>query len=175
MSASGLARMADRWGNKEMSVYNYTAATLAGEEVGLETWRGRVLLIVNTASECGFTPQYAGLEALYKKLEPRGLTILGFPCNQFGGQEPGSEAEIGQFCQKNYGVTFPMFAKVDVKGPQSHPLFQYLTQAKPGILGTEAIKWNFTKFLIDRNGNPVARYAPQTKPEELEAPISKLL
>lgn len=158
-----------------MTVYKYSAVTLAGGEVGLEAWRGRVLLIVNTASECGFTPQYAGLEALYRKLEPDGLTILGFPCNQFGGQEPGNAAEIGAFCQKNYGVTFPMFGKVDVKGPHAHPLFQYLTEAKPGILGTEAIKWNFTKFLIDRNGDPVARFAPQTKPEELEAPIRKLL
>lgn len=158
-----------------MTIYKYDAATLAGETVSLETWRGRVLLIVNTASECGFTPQYAGLEALYRKYEPQGLTVLGFPCNQFGAQEPGSEAEIGAFCEKNYGVTFPMFAKVDVKGANAHQLFQYLTQAKPGILGTEAIKWNFTKFLIDRNGDPVARYAPQTKPEELEAPIQKLL
>jgi glutathione peroxidase len=158
-----------------MSVYKYAAATLAGEEVRLEMWRGRVLLVVNTASECGFTPQYAGLETLYRKYGPEGLTILGFPCNQFGGQEPGSEAEIGAFCQKNYGVTFPMFAKVDVKGPNAHPLFQYLTQARPGILGTEAIKWNFTKFLIDRGGEPVARYAPRTKPEEMEAPIQKLL
>ncbi|HVW75677.1 MAG TPA: glutathione peroxidase [Rhizomicrobium sp.] len=158
-----------------MTIYKYTATTLAGEEVGLENWRGRVLLIVNTASACGFTPQYAGLEALYRKLEPEGLTILGFPCNQFGGQEPGSDVEIGAFCQKNYGVTFPMFSKVEVKGPHAHPLFQYLTQAKKGFLGTEAIKWNFTKFLIDRNGEPVARYAPQTRPEELEAPIRKLL
>ena len=158
-----------------MSIYKYTAANLAGEEVSLETWRGRVLLIVNTASECGFTPQYAGLEELYRKHEAAGLTVLGFPCNQFGAQEPGDAAQIGAFCQKNYGVTFPMFAKVDVKGPGAHQLFQYLTQAKPGILGTEAIKWNFTKFLIDRDGDPVARYAPQTKPEELEAPISKLL
>ena len=158
-----------------MTIYKYTATTLAGEDVELEKWRGRVLLIVNTASECGFTPQYTGLEALYRKLEPEGLTILGFPCNQFGGQEPGSEVEIGAFCQKNYGVTFPMFSKVDVKGPHAHQLFQYLTQAKKGFLGTEAIKWNFTKFLIDRNGDPVARYAPQTKPEELEAPIRKLL
>ncbi len=158
-----------------MTVYDYTATTLAGEEAGLENWRGRVLVIVNTASECGFTPQYAGLETLYRKLEPDGLTVLGFPCNQFGGQEPGNEAEIGAFCHKNYGVTFPMFAKVDVKGPSAHPLFQYLTQAKKGFLGTEAIKWNFTKFLIGRHGEPVARYAPQTKPEELEAPIRKLL
>jgi len=158
-----------------MTIYNYNAATLAGEEVGLGNWRGRVLVIVNTASECGFTPQYAGLETLYRKLEPEGLTVLGFPCNQFGGQEPGNEAEIGAFCQKNYGVTFPMFAKVDVKGPSAHPLFQYLSQAKPGFLGTEGIKWNFTKFLIGRDGEPVARFAPQTKPEELEAPIRKLL
>jgi glutathione peroxidase len=158
-----------------MSIYKYTAITLAGEDVSLETWRGRVLLIVNTASACGFTPQYAGLEALYRKYEPRGLTVLGFPCNQFGAQEPGNEVEIGAFCEKNYGVTFPLFAKVDVKGGNAHQLFQYLTQAKPGLLGTEAIKWNFTKFLIDRNGDPVARYAPQTKPEELEKPIEKLL
>ena len=158
-----------------MTIYKYTAATLAGEEVALENWRGRVLLIVNTASQCGFTPQYAGLEALHKKLEPQGLTVLGFPCNQFGAQEPGSAEEIGAFCEKNYGVTFPMFAKIDVNGTNAHQLFQYLTQAKPGILGTEAIKWNFTKFLIDRDGEPVARYAPQTKPEELEAPIRKLL
>jgi glutathione peroxidase len=158
-----------------MTIYKYTAATLAGEEVALENWRGRVLLIVNTASQCGFTPQYAGLEALYKKLESQGLTVLGFPCNQFGAQEPGSAEEIGAFCEKNYGVTFPMFAKIDVNGTNAHQLFQYLTQAKPGILGTEAIKWNFTKFLIDRDGEPVARYAPQTKPEELEAPIRKLL
>ena len=158
-----------------MSIYKYSAGTLGGEEVSLETWRGRVLLIVNTASECGFTPQYAGLEALYRKYEPQGLTVLGFPCNQFGTQEPGSEAEIGAFCEKNYGVTFPMFAKVDVKGANAHQLFQYLTQAKPGILGTEAIKWNFTKFLIDRNGDPVARYAPQTKPEELKQDIERLL
>jgi glutathione peroxidase len=158
-----------------LTVYKYSAANLAGEEVGLEKWRGRVLLIANTASECGFTPQYAGLEALYKKLEPLGLTVLGFPCNQFGGQEPGSEADIGAFCQKNYGVTFPMFSKVDVNGADAHPLFQYLTRAKKGLLGTEAIKWNFTKFLIGRDGEPVARYAPQTRPEELEAPIRKLL
>jgi glutathione peroxidase len=158
-----------------MTVCKYTAPNLGGDDVGLVAWRGRVLLIVNTASQCGFTPQYAGLETLYRKLEPEGLTVLGFPCNQFGGQEPGSDAQIGAFCQKNYGVTFPMFAKVDVNGPNAHPLFQYLTKAKPGILGIEAIKWNFTKFLIDRAGNPVARFAPQTTPDELEAPIRKLL
>ncbi|MGZ5926710.1 MAG: glutathione peroxidase, partial [Rhizomicrobium sp.] len=122
-----------------------------------------------------FTPQYAGLEALYEKLHGEGLTILGFPCNQFGAQEPGSEAEIGAFCQKNYGVTFPMFSKIEVNGARAHPLYQYLKDAKPGVLGTEAIKWNFTKFLIGKDGEPVARYAPNTKPEELEAPIRKLL
>jgi glutathione peroxidase len=158
-----------------MTIYKYTATSLSGEEVPLETWRGRALLIVNTASKCGFTPQYAGLQALYEKLEPQGLTVLGFPCNQFGQQEPGNAEEIGVFCQKNYGVSFPVFAKIDVNGPNAHALWRYLTRDKPGILGTEAIKWNFTKFLIDRNGDPVARYAPQTKPEDLEAPVRKLL
>jgi glutathione peroxidase len=158
-----------------MSIYKYTATSLDGEEVPMETWRGRVLLIVNTASQCGFTPHYAGLEALYRKHQAEGLTVLGFPCNQFGAQEPGGAAEIGAFCEKNYGVTFPIFAKIEVNGPGAHPLFRYLTRDKPGIVGTEAIKWNFTKFLIDRDGNPHARYAPQTKPEELDAPILKLL
>jgi glutathione peroxidase len=158
-----------------MSIYSFTATSLTGEEVALETWRGRVLLIVNTASACGFTPQYAGLEALYKKLEPAGLTVLGFPCNQFGAQEPGDEAAIGAFCEKNYGVTFPMFAKIDVNGATAHPLWRYLTKDKPGFLGTEAIKWNFTKFLIDRDGSPAQRFAPQAKPEDIEAPIRKLL
>jgi len=158
-----------------MSIYKYTAKTLAGEEVPMAAWRGRVLLIVNTASQCGFTPQYAGLEAMYQKHKNDGLTVLGFPCNQFGAQEPGDEAQIGAFCEKNYGVTFPMFAKIDVNGANAHPLFQYLTRDKPGILGTEAIKWNFTKFLIDRDGDPVSRHAPQVKPEDLEASIQKLL
>ena len=158
-----------------MSVFDFTATLLNGEETSLSRWRGRVLLIVNTASACGFTPQYAGLQALYDKLEPRGLTVLGFPCNQFGAQEPGTADEIGAFCQKNYGVTFPVFAKVDVNGPNAHPLWRYLTQEKPGILGTEAIKWNFTKFLVNRDGIPVARYAPRDKPEALEKAIEKLL
>jgi glutathione peroxidase len=158
-----------------MALHDFTAKLGTGEEQSLAAYRGQALLIVNVASKCGFTPQYAGLEELYRKHEAAGLTVLGFPCNQFGAQEPGDAAQIGAFCQKNYGVTFPMFAKVDVKGPNAHQLFQYLTQAKPGILGTEAIKWNFTKFLIDRSGDPVARYAPQTKPDELEAPIRKLL
>ncbi len=158
-----------------MSVYDFTATRLDGREQSLADFRGRVLLIVNTASACGFTPQYAGLERLYEKLEPQGLTVLGFPCNQFGAQEPGGAAEIGAFCEKNYGVTFPLFAKIDVNGASAHPLFQYLKDEKPGLLGIEAIKWNFTKFLIDRSGEVVARYAPQTKPEELEEPIRKLL
>ena len=158
-----------------MSVYEFSAARLDGHEEKLADYRGQVLLIVNTASACGFTPQYAGLEALYGKLHGDGLTILGFPCNQFGAQEPGSEAEIGAFCQKYYGVTFPMFSKIEVNGANAHPLYKYLKDAKPGLLGTEAIKWNFTKFLIDKDGEPVARYAPNTKPEELETPIRKLL
>ena len=158
-----------------MTVYDYSALRLDGHEESLGGFRGQVLLIVNTASQCGFTPHYAGLEALYTKLQGDGLTVLGFPCNQFGAQEPGGEAEIGAFCQKNYGVSFPMFAKIEVKGEHAHPLYKYLKDAKPGLLGTENIKWNFTKFLIGRDGVPVARYAPQTKPEELEAPITKLL
>jgi glutathione peroxidase len=157
-----------------MSVYDYSARRLDGHEEKLSAYRGQVLLILNTASQCGFTPQYAGLESLYTKLHGDGLTVLGFPCNQFGAQEPGSEAQIGVFCEKNYGVSFPMFAKIEVNGSYAHPLYKYLKDAKPRVLGSEAIKWNFTKFLIDRNGEPVARYAPQTKPEELEAPIRKL-
>jgi glutathione peroxidase len=158
-----------------MSIYDFTANRLDGHPESLSDYRGQVLLIVNTASACGFTPQYAGLEALYEKLHGQGLTVLGFPCNQFGAQEPGDATEIGAFCEKNYGVSFPIFAKIEVNGPGTHPLFQYLKDAKPGLLGSEAIKWNFTKFLIGRDGEPVARYAPQTKPEELEAPVKKLL
>ena len=158
-----------------MSVYDFSAQRLDGREESLEAYRGQVLLIVNTASQCGFTPQYGGLETLYENLHDDGFTVLGFPCNQFGAQEPGSEAEIGQFCAANYGVTFPMFAKIEVNGERAHPLYKYLKDAKPGLLGTEAIKWNFTKFLIGKDGEPVARYAPNTKPEDLEAPIRKLL
>ena len=158
-----------------MSVHDFTAKRLDGQEESLAAYRGKVLLIVNTASACGFTPQYAGLEALYEKLGPEGFAILGFPCNQFGAQEPGSESEIGTFCQKNHGVTFPMFAKIEVNGANAHPLYKYLKDAKPGLLGTEAIKWNFTKFLIGKDGEPLARYAPNTKPDELEAPVKKLL
>jgi glutathione peroxidase len=158
-----------------MSVYDYSAARLDGHVEKLDHYRGQVLLIVNTASQCGFTPQYGGLEGLYIKLHGDGLTVLGFPCNQFGAQEPGTETEIGIFCEKNYGVSFPMFAKIEVNGEHAHPLYKYLKDAKPGLLGSEAIKWNFTKFLVGRDGEPVARYAPQTKPEELEEPIRALL
>jgi len=157
------------------SVYDFTAATLQGKEVSLADYRGQVLLIVNTASKCGFTPQYEGLEKLYEELHPKGLTILGFPCNQFGSQEPGTADDIGQFCQVNYGVSFPMFAKIDVNGAHAHPLYKFLTHEKRGFLGTANIKWNFTKFLIDRAGNVVARYGSTTKPEQIRSAIEKLL
>lgn len=157
------------------SVYDFSARLLSGEEISLSRWRGRVLLIVNTASQCGFTPQYAGLQQLYEKFEARGLSVLGFPCNQFGAQEPGEATQIGAFCQANYGVTFPMFAKIDVNGPDADALFQFLKKEKSGLLGTEGIKWNFTKFLVNRAGQVVGRYAPQTKPEELAEPITALL
>ncbi len=141
----------------------------------MSAFRGQVLLVVNTASQCGYTPQYQGLQALYEKFHPQGLSILGFPCNQFGAQEPGDEAAIGAFCEKNFGVNFPMFAKIDVNGPNAHPLYDFLKREKPGLFLTEAIKWNFTKFLVDRDGQVVGRYAPGVKPEDLEKPITKLL
>lgn len=158
-----------------MNAYDFEAASISGELVGLARYHGKVLLVVNTASDCGFTPQYQGLEAVYKKFHDRGFEVLGFPCNQFGAQEPGTEAEIGAFCEKNYGVTFPLFAKVDVNGENAHPLFKHLKEAAPGVLGTEAIKWNFTKFLINKDGSVYKRYAPQTKPEEIVEDIEKLL
>ena len=157
------------------SIYDFSAKTLDGREISLGDYQGKVLLIVNTASKCGFTPQYEGLESLHKQYGARGLAVLGFPCNQFGAQEPGDEAEIANFCSLTYDVSFPMFAKVDVNGDNTHPLFQYLKAAKPGLLGTEGIKWNFTKFLVDRNGEVVERYAPATKPAELEKTIEGLL
>ncbi|KVG63629.1 glutathione peroxidase [Burkholderia pseudomultivorans] len=157
------------------TLYSFSAQTLAGAPVSLDAYRGKVLLIVNTASECGFTPQYAGLQKLYDQYATRGFFVLGFPCNQFGKQEPGDAAQIGAFCERNYGVTFPMFAKIDVKGEHAHPLYRYLPDEAPGILGLKAIKWNFTKFLIDREGRIVKRYAPSTKPEEIAADIEKLL
>jgi glutathione peroxidase len=158
-----------------MNVFDFQAALLDGTPIALSRYRGKVLLIVNTASACGFTPQYKGLEEVYRQFRERGVEVLGFPCNQFGKQEPGGEAEIGAFCEKNYGVTFPLFAKVEVNGPDSHPLFQHLKQAAPGVLGTELIKWNFTKFLVGRDGEVVKRYAPQTKPESIVADIEQLL
>jgi glutathione peroxidase len=156
------------------TVYDFSARLLNGEDVSLSRWQGRVLLIVNTASACGFTPQYAGLEDLYEEFGDDGLTVLGFPCNQFGQQEPGSGTEIADFCARNYRITFPMFEKVEVNGPDAHPLFQFLKTEKRGLLGTDSIKWNFTKFLVDRQGKPAARFAPQAKPEDLEGPIRKL-
>jgi glutathione peroxidase len=158
-----------------MTAYDFNATALDGQPVDLARYRGKALLIVNTASACGFTPQYQGLEELQRRYADQGLVVLGFPCNQFGRQESGSEAEIGAFCEKNYGVTFPMFAKIDVNGDDAHPLFRFLKGEAPGVLGTEAIKWNFTKFLINKDGAVVKRYAPATKPEELTGDIEKLL
>ncbi|UFN48887.1 glutathione peroxidase [Roseomonas sp. OT10] len=154
---------------------DFTALALDGHEVSLADYGGQVLLVVNVASKCGFTPQYEGLEALYRKLHPRGFTVLGFPCNQFGGQEPGDAEEIARFCVSNYRVTFPLFAKVEVNGPDAHPLFRWLKGERKGVLGTEAIKWNFTKFLIGRDGQVVDRFAPTTKPAEIEGRIEALL
>jgi glutathione peroxidase len=156
-------------------LYDLTVNDIAGKPVRLDRYQGKVMLVVNTASKCGFTPQYKGLEALYRKYHDQGLEVLGFPCNQFGAQEPGDEQEIARFCATNYDVTFPMFAKIDVNGDTTAPLYRYLKREKPGLLGTEAIKWNFTKFLVDRSGNVVARYAPNDTPESLEAEITKVL
>ncbi len=158
-----------------MTAYDHSARSLDGTECPLSEFRGQVLLIVNVASRCGFTPQYAGLETLYRKYRDRGFAVLGFPCNQFGSQEPGSEAEILAFCATTYDVSFPLFAKVEVNGADAHPLYRYLKGERPGILGTEAIKWNFTKFLVDRNGAVVKRYAPTDKPEDLDAAVAALL
>jgi glutathione peroxidase len=157
------------------TVYAFTAKNIDGEPVSLADYRGRVLLIVNVASKCGFTPQYDGLEKLYEKYRERGFDVLGFPSNQFLSQEPGSEAEIKNFCELNYKVKFSLFSKIDVNGANAHPLYEYLKAAKPGLLGTGKIKWNFTKFLIDRRGKPIKRYAPRTKPEEIEADVQAAL
>ncbi len=158
-----------------MTVYDFKAKTIEGKELSLNDLRGKVLLIVNVASRCGFTPQYEGLEKLHKKYIDRGFAVLGFPCNQFGSQEPGSEEEIKSFCDLNYGVTFPLFTKIDVNGDKAHPLYKYLVNSQPGILGTTSIKWNFTKFLIDRHGDPVKRFGSADKPESLEKEIEVLL
>ena len=164
-----------RIGEPQKGIYRFSATLLDGREVSLGDFRGRALLIVNTASKCGFTPQYRGLEQLHNVYAERGLAVLGFPCNQFGAQEPGTATEIGAFCQRNYGVTFPIFAKVDVNGPAAHPLYRFLKRRRRGVLGMPRIWWNFTKFLVDRRGNVVARYASSRKPAALTAEIERLL
>jgi glutathione peroxidase len=157
------------------TVYDFHATSIAGQEVQLSDYKGHVLLIVNTASACGFTPQFAGLEELHQQYGAKGLAVMGFPCNQFGSQDPGSNEEIGAFCQANYGVSFPMMAKVDVNGAQAHALFQWLKAEAPGLLGSEGIKWNFTKFLINRQGQVIKRYAPQDTPQKIAQDIETAL
>lgn len=157
------------------AIYDFDVMTIAGERQRLETYRGRVLLIVNVASNCGFTPQYEGLELLYRKYKEQGFSVLGFPCDQFGHQESGDEAEIENFCKLSYDVTFPLFAKIEVNGPHAHPLYRFLKSAARGLLWTKRIKWNFTKFLVDRHGKVVGRYAPTTKMASLEPDVKRLL
>ena len=159
----------------ENGAYGFHATSLTGATIDLAQYRGKVVLIVNTASQCAFTPQYKGLEEVYKQLHSKGLEVLGFPCDQFGNQEPGNEEEIGDFCERNYGVTFPLFAKLNVNGEHAAPLFKYLKHAAPGLLGSEMIKWNFTKFLVKKDGTVYKRYAPQTNPQSLLTDINKLL
>src|SRR5579863_3475750 len=158
-----------------MDIYNFNVTTIDGRAQTLSPYRGRVLLIVNVASRCGFTPQYSGLEALYQRYKEAGFAVLGFPCNQFGHQEPGSEAEIKNFCAGTYKISFPLFAKVDVNGGAAHPLYQYLKSAKKGLLGSEMIKWNFTKFLVGRDGSVIKRYAPAITPASIEKELAPLL
>ena len=155
--------------------YQFSAKSIGGETISMELFKGKPLLIVNTASNCGFTKQYRGLEDLYQKYKDQGFEILGFPCNQFGAQEPGEDTEISQFCEINYGVSFPLFSKVDVNGSDAHPIFQWLSKELPGLLGTTQIKWNFTKFFIDKNGVPVKRFAPKDTPEDVEKEIKNYL
>lgn len=159
----------------DMSIYDISVKTIKGEETTLKPYEGKVLLIVNTASKCGFTPQYKQLQELYDAYKDKGFVVLGFPCNQFMNQEPGDEKSIGEFCSLNYGVTFPMFAKVDVKGEHIHSLYMHLTSLAKGMLGTKAVKWNFTKFLVDQTGETVQRFSPQTNPKEIEETIQKWL
>ena len=156
-------------------IYDFEAQQIGGQTVPLAQFRGKPLLIVNTASACGFTPQFAGLEELHRKYGGRGLVVLGFPCNQFGSQDPGSNEEIASFCQVNYGVTFPMMAKIDVNGPEAHPLYRWLTAEAPGVLGSRAIKWNFTKFLVGKDGRVLKRFAPMDAPEKLSKDIEAAL
>ncbi len=157
------------------SIYDFECETISGKTQPLSKFKGKALLIVNTASKCGFTPQYDGLEALYKKYKKEGLEVLGFPCNQFGNQEPGSNEDIQNFCSTEFAVSFPMFAKIDVNGSDTHPLYNYLKDEAPGLLGTSGVKWNFTKFLVDKEGNVLERFAPKTKPQEIETAIEKAL
>jgi glutathione peroxidase len=157
------------------TIFDFHAKSIRGEDVSLEKYRGKVLLVVNVASHCGFTPQYTGLQSLYDKFHDRGLEILAFPCNQFGGQEPGTDEEVLSFCSLNYDVKFDLFSKVQVNGDQAHPLFQYLKKEAPGLLGSEGIKWNFTKFLVDRDGRVLKRFASMTTPSQLESEIESLL
>jgi glutathione peroxidase len=157
------------------NVYDFEADTISGQASKLDEYKGKVLLVVNTASKCGLTPQFKGLEELHNKYKDKGLQIIGFPCNQFGHQDPGSNDEIQEFCQMNYGVSFPMFAKIDVNGDNTHPLYQHLKTEAPGLLGSEKIKWNFTKFLVNKNGEVIKRFAPATKPEKLESAIKSAL
>jgi glutathione peroxidase len=178
MTSSNQGINEEKMGKTVESVFDFEVDTLDGQPIRLGEFAGKVLLIVNTASQCGFTPQYAGLEKLYRTYNDRGLVVLGFPCNQFGAQEPGSASDISSFCDQNYGVSFPMFAKIDVNGEDADPLYRFLKREKPGILGLlggGAIKWNFTKFLVDRSGKVVSRYASITKPESLAKDIEKLL
>lgn len=157
------------------TVFDFTAQDIAGKDVDLSQYKGKVLLIVNTASKCGFTPQYKGLQVIFEKYRERGFEVLGFPCNQFGHQEPGDEAQISEFCELNFGVDFPLFGKIDVNGDDAHPLYRHLKEEAPGLLGSKAVKWNFTKFLVNRDGQVVKRYAPTDKPESLAKDIEKLL
>lgn len=158
-----------------MSIYEFSATNIRGQEVNLSDYQDKVILIVNTASKCGFTPQFEGLETLHKELQDQGLIILGFPCNQFGKQDPGVDGEIEEFCQLNYGVSFPMFSKVDVNGNAAHPLFSYLKEEARGVLGSKTIKWNFTKFLVNKEGQVVKRYAPNDTPESMLSDIKEIL
>lgn len=157
------------------NIYDFEALDIRQKNVPLKEYKGKAMLIVNTASKCGYTPQYKGLEELYTKFKDKGFIILGFPCNQFGSQEPGDDKEISSFCELNYGVTFPMFAKIDVNGANAHPIYKHLKKEAPGLMGSEAIKWNFTKFLIDKNGSVIKRYGSVTKPQDIDSDIAKLL
>ena len=157
------------------TVHGFTAKTIDGQQQQLDAWKGKVVLVVNVASKCGFTPQYEGLESMYRRFKDKGLVVAGFPCDQFGHQEPGDEQEIKQFCSLNYEVSFPLYAKIEVNGAGTHPLYEHLKEQAPGVLGSKAIKWNFTKFLVDRDGKVVRRYAPTDKPEAIEKDVAALL